>query len=542
MRTDPKRYDGCAQLVLTCRTLHSVRDCDSRDSSRVVAKRDVSAHNWHQTDLRVLWRTFVTMHPNQPFVVAHAAETKRLLAVRGLDLLDTSPEGEFDEIVELAANICGVKMGLMTIVDAERVFHKSHVGMDIVEAPRVFSVCDHTIRQDGPFIIEDATQDSRFADNPYVHGPRGIRFYAGSPLEAPTGERVGSLCVVDTVPRSLTPNQSRALEILARQISVRLKLRWEHRELQRAAVALRASETMFRAFLNDLPFEAHIKNARGELIFYNRTVAIRFQINEREWIGKTSRDLWPLAIANRIIREDAAVLASGQPLESLIDIPDLQGKLIHWRVVKVPCHMVDGGRFLATVAFDITEDVLKRKELEWLGSELEEANVRLQTLSLTDELTGLANRRAFEQRLKESTALARRTKEPLSLLMLDVDDFKSLNDVFGHRAGDEVLQELGSVIEQGKRTHDVASRYGGEEFAIILARTASDGSKIIAERLLETIRFHAWRNRRITVSIGCAQFAPGMTEDDLVKNADTALYEAKRHGKDRFVIFPATEA
>lgn len=161
-------------------------------------------------------------------------------------------------------------------------------------------------------------------------------------------------------------------------------------------------------------------------------------------------------------------------------------------------------------------------------------------LASTDALTKVLNRRALLERLTAEVDRARRFGSPLSLLLLDVDYFKQINDSAGHLAGDQVLRQLGALLQEAVRTVDVIARYGGEEFVIILPETLGDGGMIFAERLRDRIAAHAFdvgagREHYLTVSIGVAS-ARGdaiVSADDLFGLADEALYRAKSAGRNR---------
>ncbi len=183
-------------------------------------------------------------------------------------------------------------------------------------------------------------------------------------------------------------------------------------------------------------------------------------------------------------------------------------------------------------------------------AELKERNLQLETmlhhveaLAITDALTGLFNRRRFADVLKREFAVTKRYKNTLSCLMIDLDHFKRLNDLFGHDAGDQVLKEAARRIQTSLREVDVPARYGGEEFAILLPHTGKLEAYIVAERLRNAIRsaeFNFGGERTVvTASIGISGNidVPTGHADDLVKAADLALYEAKRQGRDRAVLF-----
>ncbi len=168
----------------------------------------------------------------------------------------------------------------------------------------------------------------------------------------------------------------------------------------------------------------------------------------------------------------------------------------------------------------------------------------LKRLSTMDPLTQLANRRSFEERLLEEVQRAKRHESPLSLVMVDLDDFKQINDQYGHPAGDEALRITARIIRQTIRTIDVACRYGGEEFAIILPQTGKPGAAVIAERICAEFRKldlpvqQADRWLKVTGSLGVACFPEDADSPEaLIQQADTALYSAKLHGKDQVVVF-----
>ena len=158
-------------------------------------------------------------------------EKKRLKVLWQYEVLDTVPEELFDDLTELAARICEAPIALISLVDEKRQWFKSKVGTTVSETSRDLSFCAHAIRQSGLFIVPDAMQDARFANNPLVVSEPKIRFYAGAPLITPDGYALGTLCVIDKVPRELRQDQKQALSILARHVVSQLELRRRSREL-----------------------------------------------------------------------------------------------------------------------------------------------------------------------------------------------------------------------------------------------------------------------------------------------------------------------
>jgi GAF domain-containing protein len=158
-------------------------------------------------------------------------EKKRLKVLWQYEVLDTVPEEVFDDLTELAARICDAPIALISLVDEKRQWFKSKFGTDVAETSRDISFCAFAITQPDLFIVPDATLDERFADNPLVTSEPKIRFYAGVPLITPDGYALGTLCVIDKVPRELRPEQKQALNIVARHVVSQLELRRRSREL-----------------------------------------------------------------------------------------------------------------------------------------------------------------------------------------------------------------------------------------------------------------------------------------------------------------------
>ncbi len=157
-------------------------------------------------------------------------EEARLAALRLYDVLDTPPEQPFDDLAELAAHICAAPIALISLIDEDRQWFKSRVGLDARETTRDIAFCAHAIQQPDLFIVEDAARDARFSDNPLVTAEPHIRFYAGAPLITPEGRALGTLCVIDRQPRSLAPDHQRALRVLSRHVMTQLELRRRDRE------------------------------------------------------------------------------------------------------------------------------------------------------------------------------------------------------------------------------------------------------------------------------------------------------------------------
>jgi diguanylate cyclase (GGDEF)-like protein len=193
---------------------------------------------------------------------------------------------------------------------------------------------------------------------------------------------------------------------------------------------------------------------------------------------------------------------------------------------------------LVSYMADVVWTIVERKQAD---EQIRRLNSQLERLAMTDELTGLANRRSFFIQGNEEIKRARRYKTPLTLLMLDIDGFKNVNDTYGHETGDAVLQCIANTLQENCREVDVAGRLGGEEFGILLPNTKAADAATLAERLRQAIESQACSAQGIqmsvTASIGVAAYSEeALNLDALLRRADTAMYQAKRLGRNRVVL------
>jgi GGDEF domain-containing protein len=256
----------------------------------------------------------VMLAPNEP-----ANESTRIQMLHGLNLLDSEPEERFDRLTRLAKRLFNVPIALVTLVDKDRQWFKSCVGLNVTETPRSISFCGHAILKNELLLVPDATQDERFHDNPLVTGEPKIRFYAGYPLTVPNGNKMGTLCLIDTKPRELDDEE--------------------------------------RALLRDLA-------------------------------GMAEQELMAVQMASM------------------------------------------------------------------------------------DELTLLSNRRGFKMLAQHALDACARVDKPATLLFFDLNDFKQINDLYGHAEGDSALKTFADVLRIAFRESDVVGRLGGDEFVALLTAPA----------------------------------------------------------------------
>lgn len=311
-------------------------------------------------------------------------EEVRLETLRSLKILDTPQEERFDRLTRMAKRIFGVPIALVSLVDANRQWFKSCIGLDVSETSRDISFCGHAILGDEVFIIPDATQDKRFAENPLVLNEPAIRFYAGCPLKAWNGTKIGTLCIIDTVPRQISDEDLRTLEDLASMVE----------------------------------------------------------------------------------REMAAV-----------------------------------------------------------------------ELATMDELTHISNRRGFMMLAQQSLNLCAREGIPASLVFLDLDKFKPINDIFGHAEGDRALLAFADQMKATFRESDIYARLGGDEFVVLLTHISKEVAENLVAKfagLVDKYNKEANRGYDISFTYGIVEFEPDNHQniDILLAEGDSSMYERKKAGKE----------
>ena len=331
--------------------------------------------------------------------------------------MDIEPEKAYDDITDLAAQMCETSISLVTLIDDGQQWFKSRHGIDADQAPRTVQFCEQTItRPNELLVVSDVRRDKRFADTHMVVDGTPICFYAGAPLVNPNGDAFGTLCVIDQVPHVLTESQQDALWALSRQVVAQVELRSAVEELKSNTAQLR-------------------------------------------------------------------------------DYQD---------------------------------------QLEEYHQQLELTNARLRTLSVTDDLTGLNNRFAFAEELRDELARARQCHSPLSLLFLDADLFKLYNDEFGHSAGDDALRTIAVYLKENMRSHDFIARIGGDEFVIILPGTTMEIAGVLAEQCRKALQLTASFERPITLSIGISSLdGRSIDTETLISEANQALYHSKASGRNQ---------
>lgn len=444
-------------------------------------------------------------------------ETARLEALRRYMVLDTEPEPAFDRITALVARLLDVPMAAVSLVDSDRTWFKSCVGLGMQEAPRDDSFCTYAILSAEPTVVEDATRDQRFAANPFVAGEGHIRFYAGVPLLTHDGYCLGTLCVVDVEPRRVTASELATLTDLAKVVLDLLEARLAYHARQLFERVTELSPDVIYVF--DLQQQ---KNVYG-----NRQVT--------EVLGYTPESAGAAILPQLLHPDDLPRVA--EHLQRFVGVGDGVQAEISYRVRDVKGHyrwfraketvFARGADGAPTQILGVATDI----------SSLKEAEQQLAELARTDELTGLPNVRSLRDRLLQLGHESNRGRR-FALALVDIDHFKKVNDVHGHHVGDQVLVAIARALRSGVRATDFVARAGGEEFVVIF----TDVDEPVGCALADTLRRRVAATDdpvAVTCSIGICHNTLSHDTATQMKAADAALYAAKAAGRDRVYRYGA---
>jgi diguanylate cyclase (GGDEF)-like protein/PAS domain S-box-containing protein len=578
------------------------------------------------------------------------AEEARVKALHALDVLDTPEEDRFDRFTRIATAALQVPIALVSLIDSDRQWFKSRVGLEPRETPRSMAFCSHAVALNDLLVVPDTHLDERFANNPLVLGAPFIRFYAGQPVHSADGQPIGTLCVIDRQPRQFGEAEKRLLRDLAQLVQD---------ELNRGAVV--AARELLDAVLETVDVGVVACSGDGRLTLFNRAAralhgmdvtgisvpewAAHYRLFEEDGLTPLAEARIPLARAlagenvkdapmvvvhaeggtHRLLASGRALVgANGEALGAVVAMKDVT------ELAESRARVVESEERLRTIADNVpaliayvdtglryrfanqryqewfgvkSADMLGKTVLEAMGEaffaprraalerclaghasalEIEEErrgrrrvisttylpHVRdggvqgiyvlstdatsareyerqLHALAHSDHLTGLPNRRSYEERLAQAIARSRRSAMAMALVYLDVDHFKQINDSLGHASGDAVLREFAKRLSSTVRATDTVARLAGDEFVIVLEQVGSAREcGIIAGKLLDALRADFLvdgQPRRITASIGIA-WSAHPEQAALTHTADEALYESKRAGRDTATVRTADGA
>ena len=470
-----------------------------------------------------------------------ANEAYRLSTLRGLNLLDTPAEERFDRLTRIAKRLFNVPIVMIVLIDSDRQWFKSAIGLEAKETPRSISFCGHTILDDQILILNDTHLDHRFADNPLVTGSPHVRFYAGRPIKAANGEPVGTLCIADDKPRQFEPTDIRLMNDLVELVEkeanfpdlkiLNSRLMRSEEDLLDSLRQLRNNERHERSrnislelisrgyplheVLNSIVSETESCNpntiARIDLGAHNNDSAAGDKSKNADPARKSEiQNYWsePITSTNGELLGHLTVVAIQRENSSNV-IPQFLGE----------------SAILASIAIERDQS----DQMIW-----KQANY--------DSLTGLPNRNLLRERLGQELNKARRHRLQLALLFIDLDHFKQINDTLGHDKGDELLAQVGSRLSGCMRDSDTVARLGGDEFTVIAVELSSDEDvKRIADKVIEELSREfklGQESAYLSASVGIAFFPDhGDDMDELIRSADRAMYQAKNSGRNRCIIY-----
>lgn len=332
------------------------------------------------------------------------------------------------------------------------------------------------------------------------------------------------------------------LSVARRILEMEQRLREQKEELELKKQALELSQQMieqaklrFRELFENVPAACFTFDAEGNIYEWNRAATHLYGWQEYEVLSTSMFRTIITPENENVMREIIRQMMQGKKNITVEHVDRCRdGTRRHVLRALFPLHGV-GDQVVGGICASV--DITQRVEYE---RELRAINQQLESLAFTDALTGLFNHRALQDGLAESFALARRTQETFSFILLDIDHFKRFNDTYGHHVGDEVLKLVAQVLREQSPPGAVAARYGGEELAVVLPGCSLERAIAVAEQLRRAIAEMQIPYRQITASFGVAAYTPFMhSPSELVEVADAALYEAKRAGRNCVRPLPA---
>lgn len=448
-------------------------------------------------------------------------EYERLMALSSYGLDDEQMLKSLDPVVHIASRMFDMPVAAVNMIGNDHVFFAASVGVGEVDMRRDVSFCAHAITQNNVMVVPDATLDERFHDNPLVTGDANLRFYAGVPLFSPNGLALGALCVIDDRPHAdfSQEDRQRLLE-LAKMASDRL-------ELRRIEVATERTRPPFEEYAGSSSTPVIWFDEYLQIIEWNHAAAAShgYALHDKKAL---QFDLLLPKLERATFRElieQAIEVGSLDQIDIPIEANGLRKDGSEFRFGFALFGWRDAGhmRFEAILK-DLTSQQREEEELR------QQANI--------DGLTGLANRGKFYRSVEEVLL----SPTPATVLMIDLDGFKDVNDTLGHTLGDAILREVANRLQQLAIGHDLVARIGGDEFAILLTgvmdtHTAMQRANAMISAIAQPIAIDG-NEIRVAASCGVA-LAPTQAQEalELVGNADLALFKAKSSGRGRVFMF-----
>lgn len=453
-------------------------------------------------------------------------EQQRLEALHLLEVLDTPPEVALDRITRLVAQVLNVPIALISLVDQDRQWFKSRVGLEAVELPRELAFCAHAILEATELVVPDAIEDARFCNSQLVTGDPHVRFYAGVPIRTSQGFAVGTLCAIDARPRILTPDELSILhdlaEIVSREMQLRENLMLTRIQKNRSEAMFQASEAGYRSMFELASVGIALVAPDGGWISVNAALC--------DVLGYAPDELQHLTFQDITHHDD---LDSDLEMLHQLSVGQINSYQMEKRYLRKNGSAV-------WVNLSVTKKLSEAGELEYFISIIQNIQARkeLEQEARHDALTGLHNRRALDSLLPIAQARADRSRLQLALMFIDLDGFKVINDSYGHDAGDDLLRAVSTRLQSCIRRTDSLVRLAGDEFIVILEGITPgvEEAREVAQKLLVAIAQPLTIKGdviRCNASIGFSMYEPGSGKapDELMREADRWMYKAKHLGK-----------
>jgi diguanylate cyclase (GGDEF)-like protein/PAS domain S-box-containing protein len=438
-------------------------------------------------------------------------EKARLRALEEYAVFDTPPDVDLDRLVELAARMYGTPVAALSLVGKERLYFKSRFGMEATGIGREGSFCAHAIQSDGLFLVPDARKDKRFASHPLVKEPPKIRFYAGIPLTAPSGQKIGTLCILDTKPwPKFTDDDRKNLEDVADLVMNRLELRRLDRAKQDGHLRFeRIASTSSDAIVGC--------DSSGRINYWNAAAASMFGYPAEDVLGEPIGLIFPQRVQKLQTAELMSLVNAGAASPSA-------------QQIGLVAQRQGGSEFPVELSLSVWQD---HDDVSFAAilrdvTDRKQGEQRLFGIAHLDSVTGLHNRAYLIERLQEAVG-----RETGALLLIDLLNFKDVNDSLGHEMGDLILSEAAERLRAHSPPDSTLARVGADEFALLLPRLADDtrvakDAEAIIQQFSSPLSI-CGESIHVGINIGIALCPThGTRAEELLANADLALQNAKK--------------
>ena len=467
------------------------------------------------------------LHSMSELSLKPLAQRDRFDSLLDTDLeANTQADERLDRIAKLCAKTLSTPIAVVALASSDRYRFVGAHGLEppwstVREVPLSWGLCLHPMQTGAPVAVEDAWRDPRTKD---LRAVMELRFvgYAAAPIVDRHGKRIGALCLLDPRSRQWTSDEIQALTEFASLASSEV----EH---QTTSAALRERAILLELVLGSMEDAVLVADHAGLIVLANDA------LHRNVGMSAAGGD----ADASGHMQLFCSDKTTPCPPDDVPLARALAGETVRQCEFFVRSTTHPGGRWQSINASPVLDAESAIRGAVMVGrdiTEVKELQERLVAMSIVDELTQLYNRRGFLILLEQQLHLATRLKKHASLLFVDLDRMKGINDIHGHEAGDLALRDAAKLLRMTFRESDVISRPGGDEFVIFALDVGPERIALLLERLQENMERHNATGERpysIHMSVGVAHFDPGHAErvEDLLKRADAEMYAAKRARK-----------